>query len=251
MKYIFNLIVNPFSRREFVTLGVKHIRFWSIDNIIHPVDNPEKNQNLTVSHVSGAYLKSKTFASGTIKGDIYFWKCGLLSVVCNNIHRGPVTVVSPLPNNNFLTGGRDGRIVYWNEQHQPINEFTFENNSCIRSIDAGGLEGILWGWGDGIGRRASRSFRGLNSGFKNRASVCSNSFLHEITRSNSLLTVSSNTYSVNVNNNNNTANNIDQLVNDEPMDEQRMTDISYIVGCEDSSMYIFSQTDKEPIRLTE
>lgn len=123
-----------------------------------------------------------------------------------------------------------------------------EGNPCIRTIDAGGLEGILWGWGDGIGRRASKSFRGLN-GFKNRNnSICSNSFLHEITRSNSLLTVSSNTYSVNINNT--TANNIDTLA-DEQIDEQKFTDISYIVGCEDSSMYIFSQTDREPIRLTE
>jgi len=245
---VFNLIVNPFSRKEFVTLGVKFIRFWSIDHLLHPNENIEKNQNLTVTHISGAYLKTKTFASGTIKGDIYFWKSGLLTVVCNNIHKGPVTVVAPLQNNNFLTGGRDGRIIYWNEQHQPINEFTMEGNPCIRTIDAGGLEGILWGWGDGIGRRASKSFRGLN-GFKNRNnSICSNSFLHEITRSNSLLTVSSNTYSVNINNT--TANNIDTLA-DEQIDEQKFTDISYIVGCEDSSMYIFSQTDREPIRLTE
>ena len=114
---------------------------------------------------------------------------------------------------------------------------------------------MLWGWGDGIGRRASKSFRGL-SGFKNRASsVCSNSFLHEITRSNSLLTVSSNTYSVNVGNNptcvsNNVSNNNINM-NDEVYDEQKFQNISYIIGCEDSSMYVFSQNDKEPIRLTE
>jgi len=246
---VFNLIFNPFSRKEFVTLGVKFIRFWTIDNVLHPVDNIEKNQNLTVTHISGSYLKSKFFVSGTIKGDIYFWKSGLLSVVCNNIHKGPVTVIAPLQNNNFLSGGRDGKIIYWNEQHQPINEFTMEGNPCIRTIDAGGLEGILWGWGEGFGRRASKSFRGLNNGFRARNSVCSNSFLHEITRSNSMLTVSSNTYSVNVNNT--TANNIDSLANEEPIDEQKFSDISYIVGCEDSSMYIFSQTDREPIRLTE
>jgi len=122
-----------------------------------------------------------------------------------------------------------------------------DNNSCIRSLDAGGLEGLLWGWGDGIARRASKSFKGIN-GFKNRASVCSNSFLHEMTRSNSILTVSSNTYSVDINNT--TANNIDTLGN-EPMDEQKFSDISYIIGCEDSSMFVFSQTEKEPIRLTE
>jgi len=246
---VFNIIVNPFSRKEFVTLGVKHIRFWTLDHLFHTSDSIDKNQNNSITHISGAYLKSKTFASGTIKGDIYFWKNNSLMVVCNNIHKGPVTVVSPLQNNNFLTGGRDGRIVYWNEQHQPINEFTMEGNPCIRSLDAGGLEGVLWGWGDGIGRRASKSFKGLN-GFKNRNSVCSNQFLHEITRSNSLLTVSSNTYSVSATANNTTANNIDTL-GDEPMDEQKFTDISYIVGCEDSSMYIFSQTDREPIRLTE
>lgn len=248
---VFNIIVNPFSRREFVTLGVKLIKFWSIDQIIHIGDGAEKNQSNTVTHISGAYLKSKTFASGSIKGDIYFWKNGLLTVICNNIHKGPVTVIAPLQNNNFLSGGRDGRIVYWNEQHQPTNEFILENNSCIRSIDAGGLDGLLWGWGDGIGRRASKSFRGL-SGFKNRgSSVCSNSFLHEITRSNSLLTVSSNTYSVNVGNcvSNNVSNN--NIIMDDCSDEQKLQNISYIIGCEDSSMYVFSQNDKEPIRLTE
>eukprot|EP00833_Pecoramyces_ruminatium_P014693 jgi/Orpsp1_1/1188725/evm.model.d7180000066789.1 len=45
---VFNLIVNPFSRKEFVTLGVKFIRFWSIDHLLHPNENIEKNQNLTV-----------------------------------------------------------------------------------------------------------------------------------------------------------------------------------------------------------
>jgi len=44
---VFNIIVNPFSRREFVTLGVKFIKFWTIDQLMHP-DNIDKNQNNTV-----------------------------------------------------------------------------------------------------------------------------------------------------------------------------------------------------------
>jgi len=38
---------------------------------------------------------------------------------------------------------------------------------------------------------------------------------------------------------------------DDCSDEQKLQNISYIIGCEDSSMYVFSQNDKEPIRLTE
>ncbi|KAI9092828.1 WD40-repeat-containing domain protein [Phlyctochytrium arcticum] len=181
---LFTIITHPWSRRDFVTVGINYVTFWTIDVAILgsgvslsrkegviKEDGPvtmgfKANVNYalqpTPTLLCAMYTKHRMLVTGSLNGDIMFWRTGIVEVTLKRIHKGPVFCLSPLPGpaHSFLSGGEDGRILLWNDFLQPVSEIAFDDPSPIRSLDAGGCGGLWYGWrGNDLRRRASRALR--------------------------------------------------------------------------------------------
>ncbi|RKO93329.1 WD40-repeat-containing domain protein, partial [Blyttiomyces helicus] len=191
---LLGIYASPWARKEFITCGVNHLSFWTMDisrisgNSVslsakeavaslcgHPNDSrtklsPEASSFPSLStlnsprlpptptFVCATYLKTKVVVTGTIAGDVHFWKGTTASVISKSMHKGPVLSLSPLnePSLSFLSGGRDSRIIVWNDLLQPISEISMEAGRAVRSIDGGGCGGAWW-WGEVLRSKANRS----------------------------------------------------------------------------------------------
>ncbi|KAJ3339641.1 MAP/microtubule affinity-regulating kinase 3 [Gonapodya sp. JEL0774] len=166
---IFSVICNPFNRREFVTVGVRHIKFWKIetgimsDKSLVVGEDGHTGKGVTQTFFSGCFTKQKILVTGSAIGDVVFWKNGSKIADVTSAHKvGPIYSIVPLDNpGGFVTGGQDGRIIVWSDPSAlngptQMSEIKFEGSGGIRSLDVGALGGIWWGWGDNFSRRASK-----------------------------------------------------------------------------------------------
>ncbi|TPX58783.1 hypothetical protein PhCBS80983_g02906 [Powellomyces hirtus] len=188
---LFAIVGSPWSRREFITAGINHLSFWTLDVPLlsgactltkrdpvlkddgtSPVNGTSGTSRASIKRMSdllgalvptilcATYTKHRVLATGAVNGDITFWKGDKADVTCKAIHKGSVISMTPLPLHSlsFLSGGSDSRILIWNDSHQPVSELKFDDAVAIRSLDAGVLGGSWLGWGDALKRRASRAF---------------------------------------------------------------------------------------------
>ncbi|KAI9001956.1 WD40-repeat-containing domain protein [Gaertneriomyces semiglobifer] len=165
---ILMIIPNPWSRRHFTTIGVDHMSFWTLESplLSGAIMLAERKAGMTDPHgehigssLCAVHTRHRIFVSGTVAGDIVFWKMGNADVVCRRIHKGPVMALTSLSHTSlsFISGSADSRILLWNSSHQPISELAF-NGPMIRSLEAGGNGGPWFGWGEALKERASRAF---------------------------------------------------------------------------------------------
>ncbi|KAI9193626.1 WD40-repeat-containing domain protein [Polychytrium aggregatum] len=145
---IFRVIANPWAKREFATVGISHIKWWSfIEPLLGKLPwadgKPPIAEESTPTFFTGIFNSHKLLITGSVFGDIYFWQRNSIQVVCRRMHRGPVYAMVSVPAPySFLSGGDDARVVVWNEHLQPVNEVSFESIPpipgqvrAIRSLD--------------------------------------------------------------------------------------------------------------------
>ncbi|CAF1527998.1 unnamed protein product, partial [Didymodactylos carnosus] len=117
---IFCLRWNPYDDDKFVTVGIKHIKFWqqagggmTSKQGVFGTKNKKENQMCIV------YGKSvETCITGGGDGSIYIWTNSTLGKVIKDAHKGPVFAITAVQDKGYATGGKDGRIILWDPEFQ-------------------------------------------------------------------------------------------------------------------------------------
>ncbi|MEE6474307.1 hypothetical protein FKM82_010342 [Ascaphus truei] len=150
MERIFVVEFRPDSDTQFVSVGVKHIKFWTLagsallykKGVVGSVDNAKMQTMLSVAF--GA--NSLTF-TGAINGDVYVWKDHFLIRLVAKAHTGPVfTMYTTLRDGLIVTGGKErptkegGAVKLWDQEMKRCRAFQLETGQtldCVRSVCRG------------------------------------------------------------------------------------------------------------------
>ncbi|XP_065069605.1 echinoderm microtubule-associated protein-like 6 [Rhopilema esculentum] len=130
---IYNLEWNPYEVNLFVSVGVKHIKFWAVDGkkIVKRTATfgkaGELGDMLCVCHSPYEHL----CYTGSSTGEIYVWQ-GSTFRKRMPAHKGPVYAMFALlqsDDKGFVSGGKDGVVVLWDEMFsQPLRAFQIETS---------------------------------------------------------------------------------------------------------------------------
>uniref|UniRef100_UPI00398E636F echinoderm microtubule-associated protein-like 6 isoform X3 n=1 Tax=Pristiophorus japonicus TaxID=55135 RepID=UPI00398E636F len=158
---IFVVEFRPDSDTQFVSVGVKHIKFWTLaggallskKGSIGTVDDARMQTMLSV-----AFGANNLTFTGAINGDVYVWKDHILSRVVAKAHTGPVfTMYTTLRDGLIVTGGKErptkegGAVKLWDQEMKRCRAFQLETGQlldCVRSVCRGKGK-ILVGTKDG------------------------------------------------------------------------------------------------------
>uniref|UniRef100_H3AL06 EMAP like 5 n=1 Tax=Latimeria chalumnae TaxID=7897 RepID=H3AL06_LATCH len=147
---IFVVEFRPDSDTQFVTVGVKHVRFWTLagrallskKGILSSIEDARMQTMLSVAF--GA--NSLTF-TGTISGDVCVWKEHFLVRIVAKAHNGPVfTMYTTLRDGLIVTGGKErpskegGAVKLWDQELKRCRAFKLETGQvtdCVRTVCRG------------------------------------------------------------------------------------------------------------------
>ncbi|XP_048842779.1 echinoderm microtubule-associated protein-like 6 isoform X2 [Brienomyrus brachyistius] len=149
---LFVVKCNPFRMDKLVTVGMKHIKFWShAGGGLTCKRGLFGNLGKLETMMSVCYARSEELVfSGAATGDVYVWKETSL-VKTLKAHDGPVFAMYSL-DKGFVTGGKDGVVELWDDMFErclktyPIKRVALspaskglllEDNPSIRAITAG------------------------------------------------------------------------------------------------------------------
>ncbi|XP_041352370.1 echinoderm microtubule-associated protein-like 6 isoform X2 [Gigantopelta aegis] len=130
---------NPFDNNKLVTVGVKHIKFWS------QAGGGFTSNRGTMGKVAKlcdmlcvSYGKTAdTCFSGGSDGNVFIWNGNILQKTVK-AHEGPVFAMHSL-DKGFVTGGKDGVIGLWDDQF----ERCLKNYAIKRASITQGSNGML------------------------------------------------------------------------------------------------------------
>lgn len=147
---IFCIKWNPYDSDKLLTIGIKHIKFWS-----QAGGGFTSHRGLfgTLSKVENilcaTYGKDgQTCYTGVGNGNVYVWRDQKL-VKKIEAHKGPLNAIYALDGlSGFVTGGKDGQVILWSEEFGSIlkkfnlsnkdsNLVLLEDNPSIKSICLG------------------------------------------------------------------------------------------------------------------
>eukprot|EP01119_Soliformovum_irregulare_P013844 TRINITY_DN3722_c0_g1_i1.p1 TRINITY_DN3722_c0_g1~~TRINITY_DN3722_c0_g1_i1.p1 ORF type:complete len:1927 (-),score=428.61 TRINITY_DN3722_c0_g1_i1:16-5796(-) len=110
---IFDVVFHPKKEDEFVTVGVKHVKFWKVTG--NALDGKKGIFGKTGSIqtiLSACYGDNDDCYTGTISGEIYAWN-GNQCVKVIKAHSGPVYSINRLDNGDYISGGKDTSVTLW------------------------------------------------------------------------------------------------------------------------------------------
>ncbi|OBS66090.1 hypothetical protein A6R68_05372, partial [Neotoma lepida] len=156
LERIFVVEFRPDSDTQFVSVGVKHMKFWTLagsallykKGVIGSMEAAKMQTMLSVAF--GAVLlclqNNLTF-TGAINGDIYVWKEHFLIRLVAKAHTGPVfTMYTTLRDGLIVTGGKErptkegGAVKLWDQEMKRCRAFQLETGQlveCVRSVCRG------------------------------------------------------------------------------------------------------------------
>lgn len=130
---IYNLEWNPYDVNKLVSVGVKHIKFWSLNgNKIEKRTTTfgkagELTDMLCICHSQ----REDLCYTGAASGEVYVWQ-GSTYRKAIPAHKGPVYAMFAIlqsQEKGFVTGGKDGVVVIWGESFsQPLRAFKIETS---------------------------------------------------------------------------------------------------------------------------
>ncbi|RHY53715.1 hypothetical protein DYB34_004290 [Aphanomyces astaci] len=141
-----NLFAIALPRQAFVTGGVKHILFWTL-------------QGKTVSHVKGQFGKlatqqpllcacsfyDQTTLTGADNGDLYHWT-GHTVTKSVKAHDGSLSalfsVLQPDKSYTVVSGGKDGKVCVWNQSLQQTSSFSIDASGNLSSVRAKTIKSV-------------------------------------------------------------------------------------------------------------
>ncbi|XP_048374588.1 echinoderm microtubule-associated protein-like 6 isoform X9 [Sphaerodactylus townsendi] len=161
LERIFVVEFRPDSDTQFVSVGVKHMKFWTLagsallykKGIIGSLEDAKMQTMLSV-----AFGANNLTFTGAINGDVYVWKDHFLIRLVAKAHTGPVfTMYTTLRDGLIVTGGKErptkegGAVKLWDQEMKRCRAFQLETGQlveCVRSVCRGKGK-ILVGTKDG------------------------------------------------------------------------------------------------------
>ncbi|UJR16486.1 hypothetical protein I4U23_003389 [Adineta vaga] len=118
---IFCLRWNPYDENRFVTVGVKHIKFWtkagggmtSKQGVFGKISGKQGKQN-QMCVVFGKTVDVCITGGGD--GCIYIWTQTSLTRKIDNAHNGPLFAIAAVQDKGYITGGKDGKVILWDPE---------------------------------------------------------------------------------------------------------------------------------------
>uniref|UniRef100_A0A8C4NL00 Echinoderm microtubule-associated protein-like 6 n=1 Tax=Eptatretus burgeri TaxID=7764 RepID=A0A8C4NL00_EPTBU len=147
---IFVAEFRPDSDTQFVSVGVRHVKFWVVTGgsllgkkgVLGSVEEARAQTMLSLAF--GA--NSLTF-TGALSGDVYVWRDHLLLRLVARAHAGPVlTMYTTLRDGLIVTGGKErpskegGSVKLWDQEMKRCRAFQLETGQpvdCVRSVCRG------------------------------------------------------------------------------------------------------------------
>ncbi|KAG9260088.1 echinoderm microtubule-associated protein-like 6 isoform X4 [Astyanax mexicanus] len=158
---IFVVEFRPDSDSQFVSVGIKHVKFWTLagnslvykKGVVGSVEDARMQTMLSV-----AFGANNLTFTGAINGDVYVWRDHFLLRVVAKAHTGPVfTMYTTLRDGLIVTGGKErptkegGAVKLWDQEMKRCRAFQLETGQvldCVRSVCRGKGK-ILVGTKDG------------------------------------------------------------------------------------------------------
>ncbi|KAM7109602.1 echinoderm microtubule-associated protein-like 5 isoform 5-T5 [Ciconia maguari] len=147
---IFVAEFRPDSDTQFVSVGVKHVRFWTLagrallskKGLLSSIEDARMQTMLSV-----AFGANNLTFTGTISGDVCVWKDHVLIRIVAKAHNGPVfTMYTTLRDGLIVTGGKErpskegGAVKLWDQELKRCRAFRLETGQmtdCVRSVCRG------------------------------------------------------------------------------------------------------------------
>ncbi|KAI9595240.1 WD40-repeat-containing domain protein [Syncephalis fuscata] len=137
---VLELVFHPTDPHTFITVGVKHIKFWTYDPVANTLD-ARKGIFGKLGEIqpllSATFVDDKTVVTGCHNGDIYTWSLDSHKVisVAEKAHEGSVFATAARAGVGILTGGKDGRLVLHVAGAKPrVAYHDTSSNTAIRAI---------------------------------------------------------------------------------------------------------------------
>ncbi|MGH0182479.1 UNVERIFIED_CONTAM: hypothetical protein FKN15_009768 [Acipenser sinensis] len=140
----------PDSDTQFVSVGIKHVRFWTLagrallskKGVLSSIEDARMQTMLSV-----AFGANNLTFTGTISGDVCVWKEHILIRIVAKAHTGPVfTMYTTLRDGLIVTGGKErpskegGALKLWDQELKRCRAFRLETGQiidCVRSVCRG------------------------------------------------------------------------------------------------------------------
>ncbi|VTJ73351.1 Hypothetical predicted protein, partial [Marmota monax] len=147
---IFVAEFRPDSDTQFVSVGVKHVKFWTLagrallskKGLLNTLEDARMQTMLAV-----AFGANNLTFTGTISGDVCVWKDHILCRVVARAHNGPVfAMYTTLRDGLIVTGGKErpskegGAVKLWDQELRRCRAFRLETGQatdCVRSVCRG------------------------------------------------------------------------------------------------------------------
>ncbi|XP_012868821.1 PREDICTED: echinoderm microtubule-associated protein-like 5 [Dipodomys ordii] len=147
---IFVAEFRPDSDTQFVSVGIKHVKFWTLagrallskKGLLSTLQDARMQTMLAV-----AFGANNLTFTGTISGDVCVWKDHMLCRVVAKAHNGPVfAMYTTLRDGLIVTGGKErpskegGAVKLWDQELRRCRAFRLETGQatdCVRSVCRG------------------------------------------------------------------------------------------------------------------
>ncbi|GAB5573088.1 echinoderm microtubule-associated protein-like 5 isoform X3 [Prionailurus iriomotensis] len=147
---IFVAEFRPDSDSQFVSVGVKHVKFWTLagrallskKGLVSTLEDARMQTMLAV-----AFGANNLTFTGTISGDVCVWKDHILCRTVARAHNGPVfAMFTTLRDGLIVTGGKErpsregGAVKLWDQELRRCRAFrldTGQATDCVRSVCRG------------------------------------------------------------------------------------------------------------------
>uniref|UniRef100_A0A8C1S5M0 EMAP like 6 n=1 Tax=Cyprinus carpio TaxID=7962 RepID=A0A8C1S5M0_CYPCA len=141
---IFVVEFRPDSDTQFVSVGIKHIKFWTLvggsllykKGVIGAVEDGRMQTMLSV-----AFGANNLTFTGAINGDVYVWREHFLVRVVAKAHTGPVfTMYTTLRDGLIVTGGKErptkegGAVKLWDQEMKRCRAFQLETGLPVETV---------------------------------------------------------------------------------------------------------------------
>ncbi|XP_061843886.1 echinoderm microtubule-associated protein-like 6 isoform X4 [Nerophis lumbriciformis] len=141
---IFVVEFRPDSDTHFVSVGIKHIKFWTLvgGSLLYKkgvVGSVEDGRTQTM--LSVAFGANQLTFSGAINGDVYVWREHFLVRVVAKAHGGPVfSMYTTLRDGLIVTGGKErptkegGAVKLWDQEMKRCRAFQLESGQPVENV---------------------------------------------------------------------------------------------------------------------
>ncbi|XP_068177719.1 echinoderm microtubule-associated protein-like 6 isoform X2 [Antennarius striatus] len=141
---IFVVEFRPDSDTQFVSVGIKHIKFWTLvgasllykKGVVGAVEDGRMQTMLSV-----AFGANNLTFTGAINGDVFVWREHFLVRVVAKAHSGPVfSMYTTLRDGLIVTGGKErptkegGAVKLWDQEMKRCRAFQLETGQPVENV---------------------------------------------------------------------------------------------------------------------